>query len=106
MSEIHITYVTFVSVEEAERVARAVVRERLAACANLTQGIKSIFEWKGELLEEQECIAVFKCTHAGLDALHARIVELHSYECPCVVSWALSAGNPLFLKWVEENTSA
>lgn len=104
VARIHITYVTFVSIDEAERVARAVVRERLAACANLNAGAKSIFTWKGELLEERECIGVFKSTEDKLETLHARIIELHSYECPCVVSWPLSRGNIPFLKWIEEST--
>lgn len=105
MSDVHITYVTFVSIGEAEKVARAVVREHLAACANLNPGLKSIFEWKGQMLEEQECIGIFKCSSERLEALHARIIELHSYDCPCVISWPIAQGNPNFLKWVEESTS-
>lgn len=88
----------------ALELGRAAVQERLAACANVVDGLTSIYEWRGELHEESEALLLLKTTESRRAALEARLVELHSYECPCVVSWELDAGNPEFLRWVDEQT--
>jgi periplasmic divalent cation tolerance protein len=94
-------YVTTPSREEAEKIAEAVVTERLAACANILDGVTSIFHWEGTLCRENEAVLILKTTEEKADALTARIKELHSYECPCIVTLPIERGNPAFLEWIE-----
>lgn len=103
-TDVHMLHVTTLDREEALVLARAVVKERLAACANVINGVTSVYEWKGDLQEEGECILILKTTAAKVTKLTERLVELHSYDCPCVVSWPLTSGNPEFLDWIGEQT--
>ena len=94
-------YVTTASSDEAVRIAEAVVTERLAACANILDGVTSIFHWEGKLCRENEAVLILKTTEEKTDALTARIKELHSYECPCIVVLPIEGGNPAFLEWIK-----
>lgn len=103
--EIYLTYVTTPSREEALSLARQLVQERLAACANVLPGLTSVYQWQGELHEDAECLLLLKTTEALASSLKERLVALHSYECPCVVAWPLAAGHEEFLRWVREQTA-
>jgi len=94
-------YVTTASPDEAVRIAEAVVTERLAACANILDGVTSIFHWEGNLCRENEVVLILKTTDEKTDSLTARIRELHSYECPCIVVLPIEGGNPAFLEWLH-----
>ena len=102
----YFVYVTAADAAEATRIARAVVDERLAACANLFTGMRSIYRWQGEIAEDEEAVLILKTREALLEPLIARVTALHSYDCPCVVAWPLQAGNPPFLHWIAEQTGA
>lgn len=94
-------YVTTASSDEAVRIAEAVLTERLAACANILDGVTSIFHWEGRLCRENEVVLILKTTDEKTDSLTARIRELHSYECPCIVVLPIEGGNPAFLEWLH-----
>ena len=68
--------------EEAKRIARTLVSERLAACANIIPEVSSIYWWEGEVQDEQEAMLIIKTTQDKVDALEARIDELHPYDVP------------------------
>ncbi len=77
----------FADADQARRVARALLEERLIACANIVPGVVSVFEWQGEVSEADEVGVLFK-THADLlDRAIARIEQLHPYESPAIVGW-------------------
>ena len=95
-------YVIFANPEEAERIGRVVVEERLAACINVLGPCRSIYRWKGRIESAAEIAAIFKTHHWRSDALIARIAELHSYEVPCVVSWAIEKIVGGYADWVED----
>jgi periplasmic divalent cation tolerance protein len=94
-------YVTAANLAEADRIAETVVTERLAACANILNGVTSFFHWEGKLCRENEAVLILKTTEEKTVELTARIKELHSYECPCVVVLPIESGNPAFLDWIE-----
>lgn len=100
----HLVYMTVKDRSEALKIAEEVVRERLAACANVLPAMTSIYEWQGKMQQEEECVVLLKTHEARLSWLLDRLVELHSYECPCVVSVPISSGNPAFLEWVCDQT--
>jgi len=97
-------YVTASSEAEATLIACSVVEERLAACANLLGAIKSIYWWEGELCEGKEVMLVLKTSSVRKSELIARIKQLHSYDCPCIVCLPIADGNPDFLDWIREET--
>ena len=96
-------YAVFANVEEAERIGRSMVEERLAACVNLLGPIRSIYRWQGALETASEYAAIFKTADSRVDALIARIAALHSYEVPCITSWRVEHALPRYADWVEES---
>jgi periplasmic divalent cation tolerance protein len=96
-------YITAGNEDEAHRIGRILVEEKLAACVN-THPIKSIYWWEGDIEEETE-VAVLVKTKAGLvDEVINGVKELHSYEVPCIISLPVEKGNPDYLKWIGEST--
>ena len=95
-------YAVFASAEEAERIGRAVIEERLAACINIFPPIRSIYRWNGALETADEVAAIFKTHHWRADALMARISELHSYDVPCIVAWPIDKIVGSYADWVED----
>jgi periplasmic divalent cation tolerance protein len=96
-------YAVFATADEAERIGRAVVDERLAACVNLLGRIRSIYRWQGAVESAQEVAAVFKTTEAEADALITRIAGLHSYDVPCIATWPIDKILGSYADWVEDS---
>ena len=97
-------YVTAGSRDEALAIGRTVVEERLAACANVLDGMTSLYWWRGVLEQAGEAALILKTRAELVERLAARIKELHSYECPCVVALPIAAGNPDYLAWIAAET--
>ncbi|MFC1992995.1 divalent-cation tolerance protein CutA [Chloroflexota bacterium] len=96
-------YITARDEDEAGRIGRTLVEEKLAACVNI-HPIKSIYRWEGEIQEGGE-VAMFVKTRAELvDEVIERVKELHSYEVPCIVSLQIEKGYTDYLKWIDEST--
>ena len=96
-------YAIFADADEAERIGRAVIEDRLAACINILPGVRSIYRWQGELESADEVAAIFKTTTYQVDALITRIAGLHSYDVPCIVTWPIDKILGSYADWVEEN---
>ena len=79
-------YVTASAPEEAARIGRALVQSRLVACANVFPAMTSIYRWRGEVREDTEVALVMKTRHGLIDAVVAKVNEMHVYDCPCVVA--------------------
>ncbi len=98
-------YITAGSKEEALRIGRILVEERLAACANVLGGMTSVYRWNGAVEQAEEAVLIAK-TRAGLfDRLAGRVRDLHSYDTPCVVELAVGRGNPAYLDWLRAETA-
>ncbi|NGN92625.1 divalent-cation tolerance protein CutA [Nocardioides sp. KC13] len=98
--------VTFDDEGAASELAAAIVRERLAACAQVEGPIQSVFWWEGAVQSEKEWRVDFKTTTALLDTLTARVVELHTYDVPQVIASPLNGGLDAYLDWIREETNA
>ena len=96
-------YAIFASAEEAERIGRAVVEERLAACINILSPARSIYRWRGAIEQANEVAAILKTTAASADALITRVAALHSYDVPCVVTWPIDKVLGSYAAWVEDS---
>ena len=101
MSEFLIVFVTCEGREQAERIAEAVVEERLAACVNVVAGVRSCYVWEGKRNWSDEVLLVMKTTRAGFQRLETRVRELHSYEVPEFVGVGVEAGFGKYLEWVR-----
>ena len=88
--------------EVAERIARVLVEERFAACANVLPGVTSVFRWEDAVQREGEVLVFLKTTVDGVGALRDRLVELHPYDVPEVVALPVTSGHPPYLAWVRE----
>lgn len=101
-TRISLVYCTTSDKAEAESIGRTCVQERVAACANVIDSMRSYYWWKGTVQSEKEAVLICKTTDEMVDTLTRRIRELHSYECPCVVALPVCAGNPDFLQWIND----
>jgi periplasmic divalent cation tolerance protein len=92
---------TCASAEEAQRVARALVEKRLAACVNVIPGIRSVYRWKDAIEDEEEVLLVIKTSRALLEELRNEIERLHSYEVPEVIALSVVDGSERYLTWMD-----
>lgn len=97
-------YVTTSSPEEARRIGRTLVETRLAACANVLPGATSVYWWEGAVQEAGEAVLIAKTRPDLVGEVVAKVKEMHSYTCPCVVSLPIAEGNPDFLDWIVKET--
>src|SRR4029079_8085794 len=102
MTEALIVFTTFASEADAARVARALVEERLVACANLIPGARSIYRWKQGVQDEREVVVLMKTRKQDWTALLSRLHELHPYETPECVAVRIAAGAPKYMAWLDE----
>ena len=89
----------------AERIASALVEERLAACVNRIPGIVSTYRWQGAVHSDREILLLIKTTCDQVEPLTALVASLHPYELPEVLAVEVAAGSPGYLDWVVGNSS-
>lgn len=87
--------------EEAARMGRTLVEERLAACATLIPAAQSIYRWQGQIETAQETLLLLKTEADRLAALEARLKEIHSYETPEILVLAVESGGHSYLEWLH-----
>jgi periplasmic divalent cation tolerance protein len=97
-------YVTAANRDDALALGVAVVEAGLAACANVLDGMISIYRWQGEMRQDREAVLIVKTRDDLADAAIARIHELHDYDCPCILRLPVEGGNPDFLAWIAAET--
>src|SRR5437899_3998711 len=100
---IAIVLVTAPDPRVARKIARAVLKSRLAACVNIVQRIESHYWWKGKLESSTEVLMIFKSTKTKLAALESVVVVNHPYDTPEVISFSLSSSNAKYLRWLMES---
>jgi periplasmic divalent cation tolerance protein len=86
--------------EQADRIARELLRRRQAACVNLVPGLRSLYRWQGRICRDTELLLLIKTHDDELDAVAATIRELHSYELPEILAFPVAWGEPQFLAWI------
>jgi periplasmic divalent cation tolerance protein len=93
--------VTAPGVDEARRIGRALVEERLAACCNIVPRVESIYRWEGKVEEDLEALCIIKTRRELFGALRERVVELHGYDVPEVIALDVADGSRAYLEWLE-----
>jgi periplasmic divalent cation tolerance protein len=96
-------YITAPTKNEAKKIVKVLVSEKLAACGNIFK-IDSIYWWKGKIERAGEYGIFLKTKSELVEKIIKRVREVHSYSVPCVVSFEIKKGNKDYLKWIEEST--
>lgn len=105
MSDTRVCLVTTPDRAVAERLVRALVTERLAACGNILADCRSIYRWQGVIEESAEVLVILKTAAAAVDRLLARVPELHPYDVPEVLVLPVEAGLAAYVEWVVQSVS-
>ena len=98
---VHFVYMTTGSKAEAQKIGKALVESRLAACVNILDNMQSIYRWEQEIQQDTEVVLIAKTTGNLISQLIEKVIALHSYDCPCIVSLPISDGYPPFLDWIQ-----
>lgn len=103
---LRLVYITTKDKKEAKTIGTKLVKEKLAACVNIIDGMESIYRWEGEIVEDKEAILIAKTPYHNVKELTERVKELHSYDCPCVISLQLTEqeGNEEYQQWLLNNS--
>jgi len=104
MSDIALVYVLYGTRDAAAAAARAMVEQRLAACANILAQGESLYRWAGAIESAREVPVLFKTAPARRDALMAALERDHDYDLPAILSWA-AAATPGYADWVASETA-
>jgi periplasmic divalent cation tolerance protein len=99
-TDILVVTTTVGSRPDAEKLARAVITERLAACVQLDAGVVSVYRWEGKVCEETEARLTLKTTPEAEPALRAFLAAQHPYDVPQYASWKATA-TPAYARWVR-----
>jgi len=100
-----VVLITAVSREEADRIARRLVEDRLAACVTIVPQVRSIFMWEQKLSQEDEVLLLVKSRRAQFAQLAEAVKRLHSYSVPEIIALPVVMGSADYLRWVSESTS-
>ncbi|MBD3427304.1 MAG: divalent cation tolerance protein CutA [Candidatus Omnitrophica bacterium] len=101
----YLVYIVASSTTEAQNIAEKVVRDRLAACANIFDGVESVYWWENKLQKDVETAVILKTRESLLPQLEEVVVQLHSYTCPCIVALPVSRVTRSYQQWVINETS-
>ena len=100
-TNIRVVYVSSDSYNNAMKIARNIVSEKLCACCSVIPNVISVFGWQGSINERNEFILMIKTSAAKIEALEARILELHCDEVPEIISLPLDVSSEPYLSWLE-----
>jgi len=100
---IRLVLTTFASPEDAEKIVRLLVEEKLAACGTIFPGARSIYLWKGKIADSQEAGVLLKTSAEQFPALEKRLLSLHPYETPEVIALDPTAVSGDYEKWVMKS---
>lgn len=99
-----VVLVTASSDEEAVRIGYALVNEKLAACVNIVNPVRSIYRWQGKVEDSPETLLLIKTAATHLQAIAAKVTEMHSYQVPEIIAMPIIAGSRAYLQWIDEET--
>jgi len=100
MDEI-VVFITASKEEEAAKIARALVEERLAGCVNIINDIRSIYNWQGKIEDEKEVLLIAKTGKRLFKRLVKKVRQLHSYAVPEIIAMPIAEGSTEYLKWLK-----
>jgi periplasmic divalent cation tolerance protein len=106
MTDKRIVLTTAGSEEEARKIAKHLVENRLAACVNIVPRVTSIYRWPNQVEESSEWLLIVKTTEGAFAAVQTAIGKLHSYELPECICLKIEDGSPIYLEWISDSVSS
>ncbi|MCM8780138.1 MAG: divalent-cation tolerance protein CutA [Candidatus Omnitrophica bacterium] len=103
MNNIILVLITCANMNEAQRISRALVREKLCACVNIVSGIKSVFWWQGKIDSSPEVLLLAKSLKNKFAKIVKLVKSLHSYEVPEIIALPIIAGEKKYLSWIRKS---
>ena len=100
-----VVFITVSSFEEGEKIAKALINEKLAACINIIDRLKSVYWWKGEVEESSEALLIVKTRTDLFNKLVDRVKELHSYTVPEIIALPIIMGYKGYMDWLDSSVS-
>ncbi len=104
MPDYTVIFITTSSLDEAEKIGRALVEEKLVACSNIISPIRSIYRWQGKICDDKEALIILKTKKKLFKQIEKRVKALHSYEVPEVISMPIIEGSNKYLSWLKNET--
>ena len=98
-----IVMTTTATPEDARALGKRLVEERLAACASVIPAVESIYRWEGAIEDAKEVLLLLKTVEARLEALEARLIEVHPYRAPEFLVLAVDSGGSKYLEWLTDS---
>lgn len=99
-----VVLVTVSSKEEANKIARGLLEEKLAACVNIVEGLESRFWWQGKIDSAKEALLIIKTRKALFNKLAKKVKSLHSYTVPEIIAFPIISGSKAYLDWINDCT--
>ena len=103
-SDVCFVYTTFPDKETAQKISGSLVEARLAACANIFDGMTAIYTWQSKLETETECAVFLKTLTTAQNTLVAKLKHLHPYDTPAIVTIPTSHCDPDYFEWLSQQT--
>jgi len=100
---INCVFVTVPNKKEANKIASALIKDRLVACVNIVDNIKSVYRWKGKVENSKELLLIIKTKKSAVVKLIKKIKSLHSYTVPEIIAFPITGGNKEYLEWVNDS---
>lgn len=90
--------------EEAVNISKELVKNKLIACCNIIPGVVSVYEWEGEIQQENEFLMVIKTRKELFEDIKKHIQKLHSYEVPEIIEIPVTNGSESYISWLDKST--
>ncbi|MGH9469925.1 MAG: divalent-cation tolerance protein CutA [Terriglobia bacterium] len=98
-----VVLVTVGNAREARKIAQGVIESRLAACVNITPAVRSLYRWKGKIVDDRELLLIIKTTRGHFGDLKEFVLSNHSYSTPEVIALPVIDGSLDYLQWIEKS---
>ncbi len=102
--KLNLVYITAKNKDEARKIGKELLKARLAACVNIVDKMNSLYWWEGKIQDDNEAVLIAKTKESLVKELVEKVKSIHSYSCPCIVSWPIERGNSEYLNWIHNAT--
>ncbi|MEF8879168.1 MAG: divalent-cation tolerance protein CutA [Candidatus Thermoplasmatota archaeon] len=99
-----VVYTTITDKKDARKIAHTLVEEQLVACVNIIPNVESVYNWKGEIEDDEEIVLISKTTDQNVKKTIKRIKELHSYDTPDIIVLPIVGGHKEYLDYINNQT--